>query len=89
MTPSPSAPDDSFSLFVREPSGERPEYPVKFALFGAFGDLALSRINRQLYEYISTIHPKSLLEVYLCDIISDSSEPRLLAELYSLSLIHI
>ncbi len=83
MTPSPSAPDDSFSLFVREPSGERPEYPVKFALFGAFGDLALSRINRQLYEYISTIHPKSLLEVYLCDIISDSSEPRLLAELYS------
>ena len=79
MTPSPPAPDDSFSLFVREPSGERPEYPVKFALFGAFGDLALSRINKQLYEYISTIHPKSLLEVYLCDIIPDSSEARLLA----------
>ena len=83
MTPSPPAPDDSFSLFVREPSDERPEYPVKFALLGALGDLALSRINHQVYEYTSTIHPKSLREVYFCDTVTDCDKPRFLMELYS------
>ncbi len=82
MTPPPPPPDDSFSLFVREPSDERPEYPIKLALFGAFGDLSLSRINKQVYEYTTRTHPKSLLEVYLCDTIPDSNESRLLAELY-------
>ncbi|MED5419805.1 MAG: hypothetical protein VYA27_13940, partial [Verrucomicrobiota bacterium] len=72
MTPPPPPPDDSFSLFVREPSDERPEYPIKFALFGAFGDLALSRINKQVYEYTTRTHPKSLLEVYLCDTVPDA-----------------
>ena len=83
MTPSPPAPDDSFSLFVREPSDERPEYPVKFALLGALGDLALSRINHQVYEYTSTSHPKSLREVYFCDTVTDCDKPRFLMELYS------
>ena len=83
MTPAPPASDDSFSLFVRDPSAERPEYPVKFALFGALGDLALSRINHQVHEYTSTVYPKSLREVYFCGRVADYDTPGLIGELYS------
>ena len=84
MTPAPPASDDSFSLFVRDPSAERPEYPVKFALFGALGDLALSRINHQVHEYTSTVYPKSLREVYFCGRVADYDTPGLIGELYSM-----
>ncbi|HAO97119.1 MAG TPA: hypothetical protein DCQ96_13750 [Verrucomicrobiales bacterium] len=80
----PEAPSpDSFELFVRDPSDERPEYPVKFALFGALGDLALSRINHQVHEYTSTVYPKSLREVYFCGRTPDYDRSRFIGELYS------
>ena len=80
----PEAPSpDSFELFVRDPSDERPEYPVKFALFGALGDLALSRINHQVHEYTSTVYPKSLREIYFCGRAPDYDRPRFIGELYS------
>ena len=55
------------SIFVFNKLSIRRRYPVNFVLMGILGDLCLSRINNEIFEYTETEQVKPLNKVFMCD----------------------
>jgi hypothetical protein len=55
------------SFFVFDKLSIRRRYPVNFVLMGVLGDLCLSRINNEIFEYTETEQVKPLNKVFMCD----------------------
>lgn len=80
-------PDDGCAgnkFFVFEKLSIRRSYPINFVLMGVLGDLCLTKINNEIFEYVTTNQFTPLNRVFMCDILpkSEADIVRFIKELY-------
>lgn len=71
-------------FFVFDILSIRRSYPINFVLMGVLGDLCLTRINNEIFEYVTTDQVTPLSRVFMCDIldISEIDLVRFIKEIY-------
>lgn len=71
-------------FFVFDKLRLRRLYPVNFLLMGVLGDLCLTRVNNDIFDYADTEQLKPLNQVFMCDVLPgpDKNPIDFLKELY-------
>ena len=71
-------------LFVHKEIKRRRHFPVIYVQLGVLGDLCLTRINKEIFDYSRKASATPFHEIYLCDIVDSpsNSSARFLSYLY-------
>jgi len=71
-------------FFVFDKLSLRRLYPVNFVLMGVLGDLCLTRVNNEIFDYADNEQLKPLNQVFMCDVLPgpDKNPIDFLKELY-------